>query len=130
MNSQINSVLEKIRQKLDESAWGPDIGDNPDDTHASSTAGEGGAHNVSDVEDALDMYLSGMVDNLMAQYDTTDEEAANVVFACIDKLVSSGKLPEMPDEDATEDQVAIWIGKAATSGLQRIVDEYARSNAD
>ena len=130
MNSQINSVLEQIRQKLEESAWGPEIAAPSDTTHASSTAGEGGAHNVEDVEDALDMYLSGMVDNIMAQYDATDEDAADVVFACIDELVSGGKMPALPDEDAGADEVAIWIGKATTNGLQRMVDEYARSHAE
>lgn len=84
----------------------------------------------TDVDDALDVYLSGLVDSVMHQYDATDEEAADVVFACIDQLVSAGKLPDLPDDGAPESEVVTWVGRASSGGLQRAVEEFAMANAE
>ena len=134
MNAQINGVLEQIREKLSESAWGapgqppmpPDVAPVP------PMAGTPGARSIAaaDVEDALDMYLSGMVDSLLNQYDATDEEAADTVFAAIDQAVQSGVLPELPPDDAGTQEVSLWVGKATLANLQRLVNEYARNNAE
>lgn len=134
MNVQINGVLEQIRAKLQESAWGtpgtPSMP--PDESPVPPTAGAPGSKSVDadDVEDAFDMYLSGMVDSLMNQYDATDEEAADTVFAAIDQAVSDGKVPPMPEDDASEQEVALWVGKATLARLQHLVNEYARNNAE
>lgn len=134
MNSRINVVLEQIQVKLDESAWGapgqPSMP--PDVSPVPPVAGAPGSRTVDsdDVEDALDMYLSGMVDSLMNQYDATDDEAADTVFAAIDNAVSMGKIPPLPEEDAKEPEVSLWVGKATLANLQRLVNEYARNNAE
>lgn len=134
MNAQINGVLDQIREKLNESAWGapgqPSMP--PDASPVPPTAGAPGARSISpaDVEDALDMYLSGMVDSLLNQYDATDEEAADTVFAAIDQAVQAGVLPELPPDDASEQEVSLWVGKATLANLQRLVNEYARNNAE
>jgi hypothetical protein len=134
MNAQINGVLEQIRVKLAESAWGgPGLPSMPPDASPMPpTAGAPGSASMTstEVEDALDMYLSGMVDSLMNQYDATDEEAADTVFAAIDQAVADGKLPELPDDDASEQEVSLWVGKATLARLQHLVNEYARNNAE
>jgi hypothetical protein len=132
MNSQINSVLEQIRTKLSESAWGPEIpsAEKGEGGFADSKPGDGGATNNNNIEDSFDQYIDGMVANLLAQYESTPEIAAGVVFDCIEQLVDDDQLPPLPEEGKDEDAVAIWIGKATTMGLQRLVDEYARENAE
>ena len=134
MNAQINGVLEQIREKLMESAWGsPGLPSMPPDASPMPpTVGAPGSKSIAaaDVEDALDMYLSGMVDSLMGQYDATDEEAADTVFAAIDQAVKDGKLPEMPSDTAKEPEVSLWVGKATLARLQHLVNEYARNNAE
>lgn len=127
MNTQINSMLVQIRNRLNESAWGPEISAPNSDGFDAGEAGELGAKNYNDISDALDKYIMGMVDNLMVQYECTDDEAVDMVFNAIDSLASENKIPEMPEENASDDEVAIWIGKAVTSGLQRMVDDYARA---
>lgn len=133
MNAQINGVLEQVRLKM-ESQWGaPGTPSMPPDASPippTSGAPEARAIPPDDVEDALDMYLSGMVDSLMNQYDATDEEAANVVFAAIDQAVAHGKLPELPADDASPQEVSLWVGQATLANLQRMVNEYAKNNAE
>jgi hypothetical protein len=134
MNAQINGVLEQIREKLAESAWGsPELPSAlPPVSSTPPAVPPLGSSSIApdDVEDALDMYLSGMVDSLMNQYDATDEEAADTVFAAIDQAVKDGKLPEMPSDTAKEPEVSLWVGKATIANLQRLVNEYARNNAE
>ena len=134
MNAQINVVLEKIRAKLIESAWGgPGLPSMPPDASpVPPVAGAPSSKSIAadDVEDALDMYLSGMVDSLMNQYDATDEEAADTVFAAIDLAVKDGKLPEMPSDTAKEPEISLWVGKATLARLPHLVNEYARNNAE
>ena len=52
------------------------------------------------------------------------------VQAAIDQAVADGKLPELPDDDASEQEVSLWVGKATLARLQHLVNEYARNNAE
>jgi hypothetical protein len=52
-----------------------------------------------------------------------------VVFAAIDDAVEAGKMPEFPEEGAAGDVLATWVGKAATGGLQKLVDDFAKAHA-
>jgi hypothetical protein len=134
MNAQINGVLEQIREKLLESAWGGAVvtpvppGVTPDLPMANTAK----AADIPDSEtdDALDMYLSGMVDSLLNQYDATDEEAADIVFAAIDRAVQDGKIPEMPSDNADPQEIPLWVGKATIANLSRYVNEFARENSE
>jgi len=121
MNAEINTVLFKLFTELDASAI---------PTAAPSAPPSAPAPKGDDEEDALDMYLSGLVDSVMHQYDVTDEEAADVVFACIDDATEIGKLPELPDEDASVEAIATWIGKATTGNLPKLVDDFAKAHAE
>lgn len=132
MNVQINEMLGQIRAKLagislvEADAGEVDVDVPGDSVAGQSKAGTGGAENISDVEDILDMYLSGLVDRLMHKYDVSDEDAADVVFACIDKLVADGVISELPPEDSEERDVAAWVGRATTSGLPKHLDDFAK----
>ncbi len=134
MNSQINGVLEQIREKLDESSWSSGVVTPmpPGVAPALPPIANSSPADIpdEDVEDALDMYLSGMVDSLLNQYDATDEEAADTVFAAIDQAVQAGKLPELPADSASPEEISSWVGKATIANLQKLVNQYARSNAE
>lgn len=133
MNAQMNGVLEQLRLKM-ESQWGsPGTPSMPPDASPmppTSGAPEARPIDGEDVEDALDMYLSGMVDSLLNQYDATDEEAADTVFAAIDQAVSAGKLPELPPDDASPQEISMWVGQATLANLQRMVNEFAKNHAE
>lgn len=126
MNLKINLALEQIRSRLDESAWGPEISPPRDFGFETGKAGELEAENHSDIMMGLEKYISGLVDALLVQYNLSDDEAVDLAFEALDSLVSDGATEEIPGEDASDDQVAMWLGQATTSGLQRKVDEYAR----
>lgn len=133
MNAQINGVLDQIRAKLEESSWNGGVATSvaPDAAPALPPMNSSPADIPDEQQDdALDMYLSGMVDSLMNQYDATDAEAADTVFAAIDQAVQDGKIPEMPDDNADPHEIPLWVGKATIANLSRYVNEFARNNAE
>ena len=134
MNSHKNGIPEQIRERLTEAPWGSVVTPVPPGVKPALPAMDGTSSSKDlpdeETEDALDMYLSGMVDSLLNQYDATEEEAADTVFAAIDHAVEHGKLPEMPADGADDQEVSLWVGKATIANLSRIVNEYARSNAE
>jgi hypothetical protein len=124
MTPQINAVLDEIRLRL-ENAFGPETASSGSDAHASGEAGEGEAENVTDVEDALDLYLNAMISKLEADYDFEEDDAIGLVFDVIDELGEEGLLPPFPEDEATEQMLATWMGKAKSVGLQARVIEAA-----
>jgi hypothetical protein len=91
-----------------ESTWGPE-GAGPSDAAAQAQPGEGTALNPSTAADALDLYLSEIADLLALQHGLDDETSAAMVYDVADEL----GMP-IPDEDAPEQEVAMWLGQAKT----------------
>jgi hypothetical protein len=103
MQSKIREQLERLRNTLAEGAESDSVHD--------SEAGEGGAENVSDVNDNFYAYFEGLVDSILAEYEMSEEDAVDAIFSVADSLAADGTLPEVPAED---DHVATaeWLGKA------------------
>lgn len=118
MNHRINSVLEDIRTTLeaegdDVTAYGPTVGaDVGGVTNKDAEAGTGGAMNPSDVSNTLDLYLSEIADLLTLEYGKSETEAMSFVFSAASALASDGLIPSMPSDNASDDEVAQWLGKA------------------
>lgn len=133
MNTRVNLILEQINFKLRQRASvefvEAEMAGSAQDS-ADVQGGDGAATNASGVDDALQKYLSDLVDRLMSQYDASEEDAADIVFACIDELVQAKKMSELPAEDAPEQEVAAWIGRATTSGFPKYLDDFAARNAE
>jgi len=121
INEQVVDLLTKIRHKVEmkmESAWGPEAVDQPDSSTAKNAfAGDGGAENPTDVNDALNMYLVNIVDRLMDEFEMGEDEAADFIFSCADELAEDGDLPPMPEDGAADQEVSVWMGKAHTLGF-------------
>jgi len=127
MNAQVNEVLGQIRAHLDE-RWGPE--DDPTSAAAAGAApGDLGATNPSDVMDAFDLYIGGIVERLMANYEMTDEEALDFVFEVADEKAADGTLPPIPDEEDAEG-TALWVGKAKTIAFGGEVLKAAHAQAE
>ncbi len=103
MQSKIREQLERLRTTLAEEAASDSVHD--------SEAGEGGAENVSDVNDSFYSYFNDLVDSVLADYEMSEEDAVDAIFSVADSLAADGSLPEIPTED---DLVATaeWLGKA------------------
>ena len=112
MTISVSQKLESIRKRLAEKegeAWGPDSA--VDTEHNDGEAGEGGAENVSDVNDALLSYMLDIAAGIADEYDLEPDSAVDFVFDAADSVAEEGSLPFLPDE---EDLVgtAEWLGKA------------------
>lgn len=105
MQSKISQQLEQLRKTLSEQAEGESVAD--------GEAGEGGAENVSDVNDNFYAYIDGIVGSILDEYDVDEEEAVDYVFAVADDLAQAGDLPEIPAEDDLVG-TAEWLGKASS----------------
>ena len=113
MDRHMNSVLSGISERI--------VSDRAEavleaEDHEDSTAGSGGAHNVSDVNDAFDKYISDIVDALCVDYGCDDDFALECLRSAIDELVSEGALTPIPEEGDL-DGTALWMGTAKSVGL-------------
>jgi hypothetical protein len=132
MNADVNALLSAVTAKLNEMSLAmqtPVVSVAPLAASAPTSGGDNNDDLDTEADDTIDIYLSSLVDRVMHQYDATDSEAANVVFAAIEGAVESGKMPELPEEGAAGDALATWVGKASTGGLQKIVDDFAKAHA-
>lgn len=126
MRKDIQERLEALVSKMTEGeeAWGP-TSDVSDDE---SAAGEGGAENVSTIDNAFDSYILGIVASILEEYELDEEEAIDYVFYVADDLAEQGELPTIPEgEDPQE--TAEWLGKAQSMLFAELVMAALESEA-
>lgn len=127
MRADIVEKLQSIRKKLAEQggeAWGPES--EVDTDHEDSAAGEGGADNVSDVNDTLIDYMLSIAGSLEDEFELDSDTAIDMVFDIADQLGNDGTLPFIPDESDLEG-TALWLGMAKTMGFGEMVLGIAES---
>lgn len=127
MRSDIVEKLQSIRKRLaeqDEEAWGPDSDVETD--HEGGKAGEGGAENVSDINDTLIDYMLSIAGSLEDEFDMDGDTALDMVFDIADQLGEDGTLPYMPEEDDLAG-TAEWLGRAKMMGFGEMVLGIAES---
>lgn len=128
METNITGSLTAIRTHLEEAAWGPEAATQTRDQQAS--AGELDAVNDTTISDDVDAYFNEMIDQLLQAYDTTEDEAIEFVFDVADEMAEEGLIPAVPDEDADDEELALWLGQAKTAGLHIHVSEAANESAE
>lgn len=134
MNTEMAKVLTEMREQLraelaeGEEAWGPDS-----DAQGDSSGGQPGstgASNNSNIWDAFDLYIGDMVDDLLEEYDLSEEEAIDFVFSVADDLAAEGKIPPIPTEENDAKAVANWLGVTGSMGFERMVLDAAEEAAE
>jgi hypothetical protein len=80
--------------------------------------------NPGTAEEALETFLSGLIDQLVSEYDMSEDEAIDHVFSCADDLAEDGLLLPLPDE-GDEDADSEWLAQASTVGFSAYVFECA-----
>lgn len=125
----VATKLEALRRRLVEQdeAWGPDS--EVDTDHEAGKAGEGGAENVSDVNDTLINYMLSVAGSVADSYDASDDEAVDFVFDIADQFGEDGTLPFIPEEDDLAG-TAEWLGKAKIMGFGELVLAVADNTFD
>lgn len=112
-------LLGRVRTKLEEAhVAGTIVG-------LKALGGELGAENPTDEDDALNMYLDSILERLVEEMDLGEDEAMDMIFAMADILAEEGELPEFPGDEATPEEVSIWLGQAKTMGFERVVLDAA-----
>lgn len=116
MTPQINGMLAEIRRHMEkQESWGPEGGVKPDDdSHTSGEAGDGGAENVSDAQDALDKYLADIADQLTTEFEVSDDDAWDFIGQVASECEDEGELPPMPDYESPDADATLWLGKATS----------------
>lgn len=122
MRVQVNAVLDEIREKL-EGAWATE---EEIEGHGDSEAGEGGAENVSDVEDKFNAFMDDLVAALLDRYEVSEDDAIGLIFDVIDGAIEDEELPDFPEDDASEQDVATFVGTAQALGLKGMVLQAAK----
>lgn len=127
MTPSINRVLDEIRHSLNEedvTAYGPESQREPT-RHAKGKPGEGGAENETNVIDALDAYLGSLADRLQ-NIGKSESEAWSIIRGAASKMASDGTLPSLPSDSSSDDDIALWLGKAGTVGFAQAVFQHGR----
>lgn len=124
MTPRILSVVGGIRRKLELQAesWqlgapGAEVTEDDDVSHLSGTAGEGGADNVSQAQDQMDMYLSDIADTISQTYGGSFEDALDFLYSVADEMEEQDMLPPLPDDDADDEETGLWLGTAESIGF-------------
>lgn len=129
MKSQVVESLKKIRKNLaTESAWGPEGNKDVSDV-GQGEPGDLGAENYSEAGDNVDTYLVDCVDALISMYDVEEEEAWDFVFTVAAMAAEEGLLPELPEDEASDEDLTDWLGKAGTTGFKAMVLQSAAEMA-
>lgn len=130
INEQVLDLLTKIRHKVSarmEAAWGPEAVGQPSGTSATlAEPGELEADNPTDANDAWNMYMINIVERLVAEFDMDQDDAVDFVFDCADELAEEGDLPVVPEDDASDQDVSLWLGTAQSIGFGGYVLAAAR----
>lgn len=130
ITEQAVDLLTKIRHKM-ESAWGPEAVSQPPNSSAqNAAAGDNEADNPTDVNDAMNMYLDSAVERLMGEFDMSEDDAIEYIFDCADEMAEDGDLPPIPEDEAMDQEVSIWLGKANSVGFVGYCLGRARSESE
>lgn len=111
MSARINSVLESIREQVEQDGWVPDA-------DGGAAAGVGSATNPTDAgaNDAIDLYLSEIEDICGLEYDLDSDAAVALIYDTADMMGI-----EIPDETSPDSEAALWLGKAKTVAFAQAV---------
>jgi len=125
MNAQVNELMDRMRTQLnEEQGWvAADLSEPRErvvEDDAEDDDEDGGA------EDAFDLFLAGILDSLLAEYDSDEEEALDFVFGLADEMAEAGKLPFIPESD---DGLPEWIAAAQAAGFAQAVMDAAAESA-
>jgi len=114
-----SDILDRIRMELENDLAEMTVGGTAAGDEA--MAGNSGAENPTDANDAFNMYLDSILDAILDSTDMSEEGAVNAIFDAAEMAAEEGDMPPMPEEDSSDDEISIWLGKAKTVGFARVV---------
>jgi hypothetical protein len=142
MNRQINELLESIREELVEgrqeigNGEKPPKGAMPKGGGTEPNKGEGNRQeidapdNPSDADDAMSMFIAGLVAALLERYDIGEDDAIMFITGMAEVFKDSGLLPPIPADSDPEVIKAEWLGAAQANGFAAEVMQAADEIAE
>lgn len=126
---KVNEVLSKARLIFQEDEAQALAGLVEDDDYEGDDAsaiegGVGGVDNLSSAVEAFDSYIEDLVMGLVARQGVSEESAIDAFVGLADELAQKGKLPELPDDDASDSMLSGWIGAAQQAGFGGLLMTY------
>ena len=107
INEATVDLLERIQKRIDGRL----------DEMDAEGAGESEADNETDIADAMDLYLNSLANTLLDQFDASEDEVGEFIVDMAMSMAEDGVMPPFPGEDATDDQMSLWLGAAKTVGF-------------
>jgi hypothetical protein len=117
MNRKINELLEGVRAELESGL------------EEESQAGNLGATNEPEIDDAMSKFIAGLVDALLERYEITEDDALMFITGMAEVFKDSGMLPPIPDENDPEVIKSEWLGAAQAGGFATEVMQAAEEIA-
>lgn len=77
-------------------------------------------------QDGLTSYLSEIAGMLLDQFELSEDEAEEYILDAADELEDDGTLPELPDEDASDEDAGLWTQAAIDIGFKGYVLKSVR----
>lgn len=62
----------------------------------------------------LDRYVTQIADLLAIEYGMSPDKALGFVFAAATSLAKEGLVDPIPSDNASPDEISLWLGKART----------------
>lgn len=74
-----------------------------------------------DLEEEFDVYMDGVLNAVIDEYDADEDEAVDYIIYVADDLAEEGLLPPFPTEDSSTEEVSAWLAAAESSGFAGMV---------
>jgi len=120
MNRKTNTFLESIRVELGTLG----ILD-----EASRPGNLGAVNDSENIDDAMSLFIAGLVDGLKDRYEVTDDDAVMFITGMAQVFKDHGMLPPLPKEGDPEVIKAEWLGGAKANGFATEVMQAAEEIA-
>jgi hypothetical protein len=93
-----------------------------------ATGGDGGVNNDDSAEEAFYAFLMDTVASVMANFETTEDDALGFLEDFADECAASGDMPPLPDpEIGTAEEFSTWAAAAVTFGFGTQLIQYISS---
>lgn len=84
----------------------------------------------NDILSDVECYLQGVVDALLDEFESSEDDAVEFMFDVIDDLVEDGVILDFPGENASDEDVDSWLEAAKDAGLQGYVIAAAEVSSE
>jgi hypothetical protein len=131
MTPELNLVLAEVRRVLTEELAKTLVSKGPETqkigvrSHLRGAPGVGEADNIHNANDAVDQFVANIAAQLVVSIGMSEEGALDFVLDYFADPQDEHLSP-IPEDDTDPEELALWLGKATTSGISAKIMKAAR----